>query len=180
MKDYEKRIKEYLEFGKFKIGDIIYFENEETRNIPYEITDIVPHTTDRGIFGAENTYLTYELKNLKTEAISNKKDTNWNTERLLITNIEQIERNNKTYRIFNDEILELREGSCSCCGNRRPVKGTDMCPECIIFAEECFYESRFPIIEENLSPEKAEIFKTWSFQKKKLLVNRCIKKGYMI
>ena len=40
-----------------------------------------------------------------------------------------------------------------------------------------FYESRFPIVEEALSPEKAKIFKMLSFEDKKLFVNVLIDEG---
>lgn len=87
-----------------------------------------------------------------------------------------------TYIIeFDGEKVEIDEERwCSCCGDANVVLDTTMCPQCIIDTEKVFYESRFPLVEKMLSKEKAELFKDWSFSKKKQLVNLCIELGKII
>ena len=47
----------------------------------------------------------------------------------------------------------------------------------IAFEESIFYQTRFPIVEKALSPERANIFKKMSFEDKKLFVNVLIEEG---
>ena len=81
---------------------------------------------------------------------------------------------------FNGEVVELGESYCSCCGNRRVVKETNMCPECIIFCEKVFYDTRIDILEKLLSDKNKERFSSMTFGQKKHVINELIKEGKMI
>ncbi len=54
-------------------------------------------------------------------------------------------------RTYKNEKVEIDlDARCSCCGNANCVKDTTICPECIDFTHEAFFQSRIDIINKKL------------------------------
>jgi len=89
---------------------------------------------------------------------------------------------------------ELEWVTCGCCGRgikndakhnmdyevRAHDYGFGMCKRCGDWSYNIFMKARFPIVEKMLNLEQLTVWKTWSFDKKALLISRLIEKGAMI
>lgn len=83
------------------------------------------------------------------------------------------------------------EATCSSCGHYDENvsvgiipyphdDGMGICPDCVNWAWDMFFSTRFKIIEKNLMPDIAEKFRAWDYEKKVTFVKQLIIKGAMI
>ncbi len=62
--------------------------------------------------------------------------------------------NNVELRTYKNEKVEIDlDRWCTCCGQNNSVVDTNMCPECIDFTHEAFFQTRIDAISEKLEGE---------------------------
>ncbi len=93
----------------------------------------------------------------------------------------------QTYRIDNIELRTYKKEKveidldswCTCCGQNNSVVDTNMCPECIDFTHEAFFQTRIDAISDKLEGVRKAKFDDMTKRQQARVVEELIKKGAM-